>query len=161
MDTTLILAEDALTSFDVAHILDVGSSPEVRYHLLVPADTERNMLVALLNGIYTDGFREAFAEARRGMPDERTATLTAQQSIDETIAQFAAAGVTITGETVEDDPLPALLTAVAADPSVTAVVVVTDPHAIEDTFRQDWASRARDALDLPVLHLYRGTSMLG
>ena len=44
---------------------------------------------------------------------------------------------------------------------MTSVVVVTDPHAVEDTFRQDWASKARDALDLPVLHLYRGTSMLG
>ena len=57
--------------------------------------------------------------------------------------------------------LPALRAAVAADPSVASVVVVTDPHAVEDTFRQDWASKARDALDLPVLHLYRGTSMLG
>ena len=66
-----------------------------------------------------------------------------------------------TGEIVADDPLPALRAAVAADPSVTSVVVVTDPHAVEDTFRQDWASKARDALDLPVLHLYRGTSMLG
>ena len=36
-----------------------------------------------------------------------------------------------------------------------------DPHAVEDTFRRDWASKARDALDLPVLHLSRGTSMLG
>ena len=41
------------------------------------------------------------------------------------------------------------------------VEFVTDPHAVEDTFRRDWASKARDALDLPVLHLYRGTSMLG
>ena len=74
---------------------------------------------------------------------------------------IAAAGAQATGEIVGDDPLPALRAAVAADPSVTSVVVVTDPHAIEDTFRQDWASKARDALDLPVLHLYRGTSMLG
>lgn len=95
------------------------------------------------------------------MPDSRTATITAQQSLDASIAELSAAGATATGEIVADDPLPALRAAVAADPSVTSVVVVTDPHAVEDTFRQDWASKARDALDLPVLHLYRGTSMLG
>ena len=161
MDTTLVLAQDALTSFDVSHILAAAPASEVRYHVLVPADTERNLLVGLLDDIYTDGFREAFAAARRGMPDSRTATITAQQSLDASIVELSAAGATATGEIVADDPLPALRAAVAADPSVASVVVVTDPHAVEDTFRRDWASKARDALDLPVLHLYRGTSMLG
>lgn len=160
-DTTLILAEDALSQFDVDHILGVGTDPDVRFHLLVPADTHRNMLVGLLDDIYTEGFRGAFAVARRGMPDARTATATAEQEIAATVALFEAAGATITSQITEDDPLPALRAAVQADPSITSVVVVTDPHAVEDTFRMDWASRARDALDLPVLHLYRGTSALG
>jgi hypothetical protein len=38
---------------------------------------------------------------------------------------------------------------------------VTYPHAWLDTFHQDWASRARDVLQVPVLHLYSGTSELG
>jgi hypothetical protein len=41
------------------------------------------------------------------------------------------------------------------------VVVVTYPHALEDTFHRDWASRAREELHVPVLHLYSGTSELG
>jgi len=39
--------------------------------------------------------------------------------------------------------------------------VVTLPHALEDTFRRDWASRAREDLRVPVLHLYLGTNQLG
>ena len=37
----------------------------------------------------------------------------------------------------------------------------TYPHAVEDTFHRDWASRAREELQVPVLHLYSGTSQLG
>ena len=45
--------------------------------------------------------------------------------------------------------------------SLGEVVVATYPHLVEDTFRTDWASRAREALHVPVLHLYLGTSELG
>jgi hypothetical protein len=41
------------------------------------------------------------------------------------------------------------------------VVVVTEPHAVEDTFHTDWASRAREALGVPVLHMYAGDWRLG
>jgi hypothetical protein len=41
------------------------------------------------------------------------------------------------------------------------VVVVTRPHAVEDTFHRDWASRARERLGVPVLHVYGGTTFLG
>jgi len=32
---------------------------------------------------------------------------------------------------------------------------------VEDTFHRDWASQARELLDVPVLHLYLRTSELG
>ena len=48
-----------------------------------------------------------------------------------------------------------------ADRVADEVVVVTTPHALEDTFHTDWASRARDELHVPVMHLYAGTSQLG
>ena len=41
------------------------------------------------------------------------------------------------------------------------VVVVTEPHAVEDTFHKDWASKAREVLGLPVLHIYAGDWRLG
>jgi hypothetical protein len=56
--------------------------------------------------------------------------------------------------------MAALRAAVAAD-DVREVVVITYPHALPDTFHTDWASRARDVLSVPVLHLYAGTSEVG
>jgi hypothetical protein len=41
------------------------------------------------------------------------------------------------------------------------VIVVTEPHAVEDTFHTDWASRARETLGVPVLHMYAGDWRLG
>ena len=41
------------------------------------------------------------------------------------------------------------------------VIIVTMPHAVEDTFHSDWASRARETLGVPVLHFYTGTNLLG
>jgi hypothetical protein len=74
------------------------------------------------------------------------------------------AGATADGAVVQEDPLPALATAVAdhgGPDGVQDVVVVTYPHVVADTLRRDWASRAREHLQVPVLHLYAGTSRLG
>jgi hypothetical protein len=80
--------------------------------------------------------------------------------LEASLAGLRAAGVAAEGTVTVDDPVPALRKAVAAG-DVREVVVVTYPHAVEDTFHADWASRARDALQVPVLHLYAGTSELG
>ena len=64
------------------------------------------------------------------------------------------------GVVVQDDPLPALTQAVTNHRAF-EVVVVTKPKMLDDTFRRDWASRAREALGVPVLHLYTGSSIVG
>ena len=84
----------------------------------------------------------------------------AHEDLASSVEAFRAAGTTADGAVVADDPLPALRAAVL-DHDVREVVVVTVPHALEDTFHTDWASRARDELKVPVLHLYSGTSQLG
>ena len=104
--------------------------------------------------------REAWNRATGHEPDRTQARQTAAEQIAGSVAAFAAAGRQATGEITEDDPLPALRSAVAGG-DVREIVVVTYPHAVEDTFHTDWASRARDELHVPVLHLYSGTSRLG
>jgi hypothetical protein len=68
--------------------------------------------------------------------------------------------VPATGEITPDDPLPTLVEEVARL-GATEVVVVTEPQALEDTFHTDWASKARESLGLPVLHMYAGDWRLG
>jgi hypothetical protein len=40
------------------------------------------------------------------------------------------------------------------------IVVVTPPHLVESGLHRDWASRLRDDLALPVLHIVSGTDRI-
>jgi hypothetical protein len=60
------------------------------------------------------------------------------------------------GSITGSDPVPAAIEAVGlylAD----EIIVVTPPHPLEDGLHRDWASRLRDELTLPVLHIISGT----
>jgi hypothetical protein len=52
--------------------------------------------------------------------------------------------------------VPAAVEAATADAS-DEIVVVTPPHLVESGLHRDWASRLRDELSLPVLHVVSGT----
>ncbi|GAA4624859.1 hypothetical protein [Cellulomonas oligotrophica] len=159
-DTILVLTEDTLAGSDVQHILDLHGGEDLAYRVLVPADTDRPLVPWIVDALSMGELREAWERATGGEPSRTQARATAQEQIDRSVAAFTAAGRTATGQITDDDPLPALRTAVAAG-DVREVVVVTYPHMVEDTFHTDWASRARDQLQVPVLHLYSGTSELG
>lgn len=156
----VILAEDTLGTADVEHIASLHPS-DAEYHVLVPADTERNLLVSLIDHLSLGELREALDDVLRREPERHRAVATAEERLTRSLTALHAAGLQADGEVVDDDPLPALRSAVGADTDDTEVVVVTLPHALEDTFRRDWASRAREELRVPVLHLYLGTSRLG
>lgn len=156
----VVLTEDTLTGADVEHITALHASEDVRYHVLVPADTERNLLVSIVDHLSLGELREALDAALGREPEPVHAKATAAEQLEASIEAFAVAGAAVDGAVVSDDPLPALRAAVA-DREVREVVVVTAPHALEDTFHTDWASRAREELKVPVLHLYSGTSQLG
>jgi len=158
--TIVVLTEDTLADVDVVHVLALHDDENLTYRVLVPADTERNMLVSFVDHLGLGELREALSRVLRREPRPTEATAEASEQLAESLAAFAAAGVTAEGVVVEDDPLPALKAAVAAG-GVREIVVVTYPHAVEDTFHRDWASRAREVLRVPVLHLYSGTSELG
>ncbi|MCL3862228.1 hypothetical protein [Actinotalea sp. K2] len=156
----LVLTEDALAAADVEHITALHHDQDVRYHVLVPADTERNVLVSLVDHLSLGELREALDAVLGREPEPEVARATAEEQLEWSLAAFAAAGATADGAVVADDPLPALRAALATH-DVHEVIVVTLPHALEDTFHTDWASRAREHLRVPVLHLYSGTSRLG
>ena len=159
-DTILVLTEDTLNPADVQHMLSLHEGETLAYRVLVPADTERNLVSALIDHLSVGELKQAWDEVLGREPSEKQATATAVEQLDLSVAELRAAGREADGNVTEDDPLPALRKAVAAG-DVREVVVVTYPHAVEDTFHRDWASRARDELHVPVLHLYSGTSELG
>lgn len=159
-DTILVLTEDTLSAADVAHVLSLHPGEDLAYRVLVPADTERNMLVSLVDQLSLGELREALDTVLGREPAPSQAKADAASQLAESLSAFAQAGALASGQVVDDDPLPALRTALTGS-DAREVVVVTYPHALEDTFHQDWASRAREELHVPVLHLYAGTSEIG
>ncbi len=165
--TIVILTEDALNAADVQHITSLHAGEDVDYRVLVPADTERNVITSIIDHLGLGELRAAWEELVRRDPTPAEATATAAERLATSLTLLRAAGAAADGTVTDDDPLPALRTAVDdgggpdADDGVREVVVVTYPHAVEDTFHADWASRAREELRVPVLHLYSGTSTLG
>ncbi len=161
ISSIIVLTEVALTDEDAVRLTSLHENDEAgqpSYHLLVPADVERNLLADVLDHLSLFQLREAL-EAVRG-EDEPTRTEAATE-LAASLAAFAGVGVTATGEVIEGDPVSVLEKQVTADGPTREVMIVTRPHAVEDTFHRDWASRAREALGVPVLHVYAGSSFLG
>lgn len=157
----LVLTEVALTEADAARLTSVHAADDTGqpgYHLLVPADVERNLLADVLDHLSLLELRAALEAVRR--EDEPTRT-EAAEALATSLASFAAVGVQATGEVIEGDPVVTLSKQVTADGPTHEVMIVTRPHAVEDTFHRDWASRARELLGVPVLHVYAGSSFLG
>jgi len=156
-DTTIVLTEVPLKALDVERIVGLHNGSEPVFRVLVPADTKRNVLVSVLNHLSLFEMREALETLK---PIDRTeAHADAEQTLAESLEALTQAGVQATGAITDDDPLPALEAEVEAGAS--EVVIVTEPHALQDTFHTDWASEARERLGVPVLHVYTGDWRLG
>jgi hypothetical protein len=155
----VVLTEEALADGDARRITQLHEGEDLSYRVLVPADTERNLLADVIDHLSMFELREAL-DSLRHTGDETQARTEAGQALASSVSALSALGVDVQGEITDDDPLPALRAAVE-QLRAREVVVVTRPHAVEDTFHRDWASRARDELGVPVLHVYAGTTFLG
>jgi hypothetical protein len=153
----VLLTEEALVADDATYLRGLHEDDAVRYHVLVPADTERSLLVSVLDGLALGELRDTVDEVREGSTSsETTARVEATDALDTSLGVLRDAGATADGAVTTDDPVPALEEAVARV-GADEVQVVTRPHVVEESFHRDWASRARRHLGVPVLHVYAGT----
>ena len=83
----------------------------------------------------------------------------AMHAVNASLELLSAAGLQAKGSITGADPVPATVEAARADDS-DEVIVVTPPHIIKAGLHRDWASRLRDALPLPVLHVVSGTDRI-
>lgn len=159
MPTIILLTEEALRPSDVTNIRALHGEEALDVTVLVPADTEQNVITEIINHLSLFELKEAW-DAITEKEDDEEARQEASEALEQTVAALKAAGVKAGGSVVDDDPLPALAQAVT-NTDADEVIIVTRPHAVEDTFHADWASRARETLGVPVLHFYTGTNFLG
>jgi hypothetical protein len=159
--TTIVLTEQALGDADAVHLAELhDASPEgteQEWVVLVPADPKRSLLADVLDHLSLLELRGALGAVRHHEDPSRK---DAQTSLEASLAELGGLGLTVQGEVVVGDAVAALAAAVTKY-SATDVVIVTRPHAVEDTLHTDWASKARERLGVPVLHVYAGSTWLG
>jgi len=162
--TVVLLTEEPLRGPDLERILGLHPAepggPVWGYRVVVPADTERSMLAELVDQLGLGRLREALAAVSDPGPDPQAARARAQEVLAVTVDALREHGQDADGLVTSDDPLPALRDAVLQHGG-DEVVVVSRPRLLEDTFHRDWASRAREELGVPVLHVYGGTTSVG
>ncbi len=159
-DPIVILTEEPLGPDDrvnIAKLVDGGDAPLV---VLVPANTERHLLVDFLENLSMLDIAKAFRELGGQSPNPDAERAEASETLATSLAALEGLGGGVTGEIVDGGAVAGLVAKVRALDAAQAVVV-TRPHAIADTFHTDWANKAQDQLGLPVLHLYAGSGFIG
>lgn len=156
--TIIVLTEDALRPSDAAHV--VALYPDAAVEVLVPADTERNVVAELVDSLGLLDLRAAWDAVVGHHPDATAARSEAAAALEASLAELGRAGAEATGRVVEDDPIPALSRTIGGT-GASEIVVVTRPQMLEDTFHTTWAHRAREEFGIPVLHFYTGTEFVG
>lgn len=130
---------------------------DVSVHLLAAADVEHHGLMDALDEIALGNLREALDDDDDLTPQQ--AQQEAMHAVNASLELLSAAGLQAKGSITGADPVPATVEAARADDS-DEVIVVTPPHIIKAGLHRDWASRLRDELPLPVLHVVSGTDRI-
>jgi hypothetical protein len=155
--TILLLTETTLAEHDARRIAELHGTEDVTVHLLAPADAEHNRLIEALDEIALGRIGDAFDDDDDATPQQ--AELDAMHAVNASLDLLKAAGLEAQGSVTGSDPVPAAIEAARADSS-DEIIVVTPPHLVQAGLHRDWASRLRDELALPVLHVVSGTDRL-
>jgi hypothetical protein len=146
------MIEKALTSADVEFVTTLHGDEPVTFHVLLqPRGDQADRLLRAIDDIALGELDEAVREHET--PEGEEARGIGQQALDVSLQALRAAGSPAEGRMVEDHPLDALKSLVA-EVSADEVIVLTDPHYVEEFFHRDWASRARHKVGVPVLKLF-------
>jgi hypothetical protein len=159
-DPIVILTEEPLGADDRLNIERLVDGADTPLLVLVPANTERNLLVDFLENLSMLDIAKAFRELTSHAPDPAAERALAAETLAASLAALAGLGAGVTGEIVDGAAVQALVAKVK-ETGASQAVVITRPHAVADTFHTDWANKAQDQLGLPVLHLYAGSGFIG
>ena len=156
VQSLVVLAERALSIADAQRLLALHDPDRPSVRVLVPAGRRRNVLVDVLDHLSLLELRGALG-AMQGHVERSPEQ--AEADVRAGVTALRDLGCEASGEVVTTDPVEALAAEVQA--GAEEVVIVTAPHAVEDTLHRDWASVARERLGVPVLHVYADSSWVG
>jgi hypothetical protein len=146
------MIEKALTSADVEFVTTLHGDEPVTFHVLLqPRGDQADRLLRAIDDVALGELDEAAREGET--PEGADAAALGEQALRVSLAALHAAGCEAQGRLIEDHPLDALRTLVD-EADADEVIVLTDPHYVEEFFHRDWASRARHKVGVPVLKLF-------
>jgi hypothetical protein len=150
--TSVLMIEKALTSADVEFVTGLHGEEEVSFHVLLqPRGDQADRLLRAIDDVALGELDEA---TREGLtPEGEEAKSFGERALAVSLQALTAAGSAAEGRLIEDHPLDALKSLVE-EIGADEVIVLTDPHYVEEFFHRDWASRARHKVGVPVLKLF-------
>ncbi|CAL9589910.1 indole-3-glycerol phosphate synthase [Streptomyces sp. enrichment culture] len=152
MFTSVLMIEKALTSADVEFVTTLHGDEQVSFHVLLqPRGEQADRLLRAIDDIALGELDEAVREG--STPEGDVAMSVGEKALEVSLAALRAAGSEAEGRLVDDHPLEALK-GLVAEVGADEVIVLTDPHYVEEFFHRDWASRARHKVGVPVLKLF-------
>ena len=150
--TSVLMIEKALTSADVEFVTTLHGDEDVGFHVLLqPRGDQADRLLRAIDDVALGELEEATREGET--PEGKDAAALGRQALEVSLTALRAAGKQAEGRLVEDHPLDALKSLVD-ETGADEVIVLTDPHYVEEFFHRDWASRARHKVGVPVLKLF-------
>ncbi|MET7291177.1 indole-3-glycerol phosphate synthase [Streptomyces griseoloalbus] len=152
MFTSVLMIEKALTSADVEFVTTLHGDEPVSFHVLLqPRGEQADRLLRAIDDVALGELDEAVREGET--PEGEEATSMGERALEVSLQALRATGDEADGRLVGDHPLDALK-AMVEEVGADEVIVLTDPHYVEEFFHRDWASRARHKVGVPVLKLF-------
>ncbi|MFD8567721.1 indole-3-glycerol phosphate synthase [Streptomyces sp. NPDC057694] len=152
MFTSVLMIEKALTSADVEFVTTLHGDEGVAFHVLLqPRGDQADRLLRAIDDVAMGELDEAAREGE--VPEGDEAKGPAEQALQVSLTALHQAGSAAQGRLIEDHPLNALK-ALVDEVKADEVIVLTDPHYVEEFFHRDWASQARHKVGVPVLKLF-------
>ncbi|MFD5450416.1 indole-3-glycerol phosphate synthase [Streptomyces sp. NPDC003470] len=152
MFTSVLMIEKALTSADVEFVTTLHGDEPVAFHVLLqPRGDQADRLLRAIDDVALGELDDAVREGET--PEGKEALSVGQRALEVSLTALRASGAEAVGSLVEAQPLDALRSLVQ-ETGADEVIVLTDPHYVEEFFHRDWASRARHKVGVPVLKLF-------
>jgi hypothetical protein len=146
------MIEKALTSADVEFVTTLHGDEQVSFHVLLqPRGDQADRLLRAIDDVAMGELDEVARE--REVPEGAAAKDFGERALEVSLQALRGSGSDAEGRLIENHPLDALkglVEEIGAD----EVIVLTDPHYVEEFFHRDWASRARHKVGVPVLKLF-------
>ncbi len=150
--TSVLMIEKALTSADVEFVTTLHGDESASFHVLLqPRGNQADRLLRAIDDLALGELDEAAREGET--PEGEQALDEGERALEVSLQALRAAGSEAEGRLIEDHPLDALKSLVE-EVGADEVLVLTDPHYVEEFFHRDWASRARHKVGVPVLKLF-------